>query len=146
MQNIALPIGRQLALGAYMNVRLAKFFLMCPKCIWKPRLNRNVYSLASLLVLLAGVTMALGACVGSETQKSTGQYIDDATITTKVKSALLKDSVVSGLQINIETYKGNVQLNGFVDSQEQKERAEEIAQSVEGVKDVINNLSVKGTS
>jgi hypothetical protein len=108
--------------------------------------TQKAFSLMMLCASGLGLVLFVGGCVGSETQKSTGQYIDDATITTKVKAALIEDSVVSGLEINVETYKGTVQLNGFVDSQDQKECAEEIAQDVKGVEDVINNLTVKGTS
>jgi hypothetical protein len=128
------------------NDHLSKGVLVSAQLVTGLGTIRNMLHFMGLFLLLLCFTLSLGACAGSGTQKSTGQYIDDATITTKVKTALFEDSVVSGFQINVETYKGNVQLNGFVDTQEQKEHAEEIAQNIEGVKDVINNLTVKGAS
>jgi hyperosmotically inducible periplasmic protein len=74
---------------------------------------------------------------------STGEYIDDAVISTKVKVALNADDKVSDFQVNVETFKGTVLLSGFVDTMEQAERAEEIARSVDGVKNVLNNMTIK---
>lgn len=71
------------------------------------------------------------------------KYVDDAWITAKVKALLLKDEGVKGLDVNIETHKGMVQLAGWVNSPEQIAQAEKIARSVEGVKDVKNDLMVK---
>jgi osmotically-inducible protein OsmY len=102
-------------------------------------------TLASLF-LLAG-TLAAGSlvsgCAGSATKDSTGQYVDDATITTKVKSALLADEAVKSFQISVETFKGVVQLSGFVDTADQKTAAEHDAMAVAGVKDVKDSLTVK---
>jgi osmotically-inducible protein OsmY len=84
-------------------------------------------------------------CAGSRTQESTGEYIDDAAITTKVKSKLLADEDASGLAINVETFKGTVQLSGFVKSEQEKEHAEVIAESVDGVQRVENRISVRGS-
>lgn len=72
-----------------------------------------------------------------------GTEIDDSTITTKVKSALLGDDTVKGLDIQVETSKGEVQLSGFVDSQDQIDRAVTVAKGVEGVKNVNNKMEVK---
>jgi len=91
--------------------------------------------------LLAGVMLT--ACAGSPTQESTGEYIDDTTLTTKVKTKLLDNEDVSGLAINVETFKGVVQLSGFAKTAEQRQKAEQIAESVNGVKDVRNNISLK---
>lgn len=88
------------------------------------------------------VVLLLGGCAGTA-GKSTGEYIDDAAITTRVKTALFRDDEVSGFQVDVDTYKGRVQLNGFVDSEEEKRRAEEVAVGVEGVAEVVNNLEVK---
>lgn len=74
--------------------------------------------------------------------ESTGEYIDDATVTTKVKTALVKDDVVKARQIKVTTTEGVVAISGVVDSSEQKDRAEVLARRVNGVKDVRNNLSV----
>ena len=102
--------------------------------------NRTRYAglIASLLL-----TVALMSCAGSRTSTSTGEYIDDSVIATKVKTALHTDDEVSGFQVNVETFKGTVQLSGFVDTMEQSQKAEEIARSVDGVQDVVNNITVK---
>ncbi len=82
-------------------------------------------------------------CAGSATRQSTGEYVDDAAITTKVKTALVKDPVVKAMQVDVTTFKGNVQLSGFVDTAEQKAQAARVAASVQGVSNVTNNITVK---
>jgi hyperosmotically inducible protein len=72
-----------------------------------------------------------------------GRYVDDSVITTKIKAELLKDSLIKGLKVSVETYKGTVQLSGFVDNERQAAKAAQVAASVKGVKSVINNLIVK---
>jgi len=88
-------------------------------------------------------TMALAACAGSPTQESTGEYVDDVALTAKVKTELLKSPDTSGTAITIETFKGTVQLSGFVDSAAEKARAQEIAAAVAGVQAVDNKITVK---
>lgn len=83
------------------------------------------------------------SCVGSHTQESMGEYVDDSVITTKVKYALLADPVVKSLDISVETFKGVVQLSGFVNDNEQARRAVQITRSVNGVRSVKNSLIVK---
>lgn len=83
------------------------------------------------------------AAVAAE-KETTGKYIDDSVITAKVKADLVRDPITKAREINVSTEKGVVQLSGFVDTQSAKDRAEEIANGVEGVKDVINNIEVKG--
>ena len=95
----------------------------------------------SLLILLAIVV--IGGCAGSRTQESTGEYVDDSTITAKVKAAIFDDPALKVLQINVETFKGTVQLSGFVNSPQAVSRAAEVARGVSGVKSVKNNLLVK---
>jgi osmotically-inducible protein OsmY len=100
---------------------------------------------ASLLALAGALALgglAVG-CAETSTHASTGQYVDDTVITTKVKSALLGDAVVKSFEIKVETFKGVVQLSGFVDNQDQKSAAAKDAEAVAGVKDVQNNLIVK---
>ena len=75
--------------------------------------------------------------------KSAGQIVDDTVITTKVKSALLADSDVKGLDVVVETSKGVVSLSGAVNNQTQIDRAAKIAGDVEGVNSVLNNLTIK---
>jgi hyperosmotically inducible protein len=77
------------------------------------------------------------------TDRSTSEVIDDATVTAKVKAALVEDSTTKATEINVDTHEGTVQLNGFVDSDAAKVRATELAQSIEGVRKVENNLTVK---
>jgi hyperosmotically inducible protein len=72
-----------------------------------------------------------------------GEYVDDAMITAKVKALLLKDEGVKGLEVNVETHKGTVQLSGWVNTPAQMAQAEKIARSVEGVKEVSNDLQIK---
>ena len=83
------------------------------------------------------------ACASTPTQESTGEYVDDSVITTKVKSLLAVDDFLKSFQISVETFKGTVQLSGFVSSQKAVDKAGEIARSVKGVKSVKNDLIVK---
>ena len=92
-----------------------------------------------LLMLIA----TFAACSSTRTHESTGEYVDDSVITTKVKSLLAEDDFLKSFQISVETYKGVVQLSGFVNSQKAVEKAAELAWSVKGVKSLKNNLIVK---
>ena len=94
------------------------------------------------LVLLSLIA-ALLACASTPKHESTGQYVDDSAITTKVKSLLANDDFFKSFQISVETYKGIVQLSGFVNTQQAVDKAGEIARSVEGVKSVKNDLILK---
>jgi osmotically-inducible protein OsmY len=105
---------------------------------------KNSLKLIALLALgAAGVLSIPTGCAGTATKQSTGEYVDDASITAKVKTAFVKDPVVKALQVDVTTFKGNVQLSGFVDTAEQKSRAAQLAASVPGVRDVVNNITVK---
>ncbi len=88
------------------------------------------------------VTLQTG-CAATPTKESTGEYVDDATITTKVKAAFVHDDYIKSFDISVETFTGTVQLSGFVDNSAQKYRAGEVAREVKGVQDVKNNLTVK---
>jgi hyperosmotically inducible periplasmic protein len=103
----------------------------------------SVPTLATLLILGGGLATISAGCAGTATRESTGEYIDDATTTTKVKAAFVKDPVVSAMDVKVDTFKGTVQLSGFVDTPEQKTRAEQIAAGVTGVSAVKNNITVK---
>jgi len=92
-----------------------------------------------VLMLIA----TLVACASTSKQEGAGEYVDDSVITTKVKSMLATDDFLKSFQITVETYKGIVQLSGFVDSQKAVDKAGEIASGVKGVKSVKNNLNVK---
>lgn len=95
----------------------------------------------SAVVLI--VTMAMVACASTRTQKSAGEQVDDSVTTGRVKAALIADPTTKAHQIDVETFKGTVQLNGFVDTAASKARASEIAKSTRGVESVRNNLTVK---
>jgi len=95
-----------------------------------------------LVLSVALVCLGLGACAASGPHRSTGQVVDDTTIATRTKTALLADSTTDGLNIDVEVDRDKVQLNGFVDSSAQVDRAGEIARSVPGVASVENNLKV----
>lgn len=94
------------------------------------------------LVCIALVTAFVG-CASTPTRESSGQYIDDSAITTKVKAAILADPSLKVFQINVETFKGEVQLSGFVDTAQSVKKAGDVARGVEGVKSVKNSLIVK---
>ncbi|MBI4632311.1 MAG: BON domain-containing protein [Deltaproteobacteria bacterium] len=94
-------------------------------------------SIALLLRIL------FAACASTPTRESTGEYVDDAVITTKVKTLLAADDFLKAFQIGVETYRGTVQLSGFVNSQQAVDKAGEIAGGVNGVKSIKNNLIVK---
>jgi osmotically-inducible protein OsmY len=93
--------------------------------------------------ILVMLMVAFVACASTSTQESTGEYVDDSVITTKVKALLAEDDFLKSFQISVETYKGTVQLSGFVNSQKAVDKAGEITRSVKGVKSVRNILIVK---
>ena len=103
-------------------------------------------TLVAVLAVGSGVATLSSGCAGTSTRESTGEYIDDATLTTKVKAAFVKDPLVKALDVKVDTFKGTVQLSGFVDTAEQKSRAEQVARSIRGVSDVKNNISVKAAA
>lgn len=103
-------------------------------------MNRINVASGSLLAILL---LTIVGCAGSETQESTGEYIDDTWITTKVKTELVKDEVVKSREVNVETFKGIVQLSGFVTSREAMDRAVYIASNIKGVQSVKNDMTIK---
>ena len=102
--------------------------------------KRNIVIYCLVLVMLIAT---FAACAATRTHESTGEYVDDSVITTKVKSLLAADDFLKSFQIGVETYKGVVQLSGFVNSQEAINKAVEIVRSVKGVKSIKNDLIVK---
>ena len=92
---------------------------------------------------LTGVALMGTGCAGTNSSRSTGAYLDDKSIGTRVKTALFRDPVVSGFDVHVNTFRGDVQLSGFVDNPAQKDRAADIARSVKGVREVTNNLEIK---
>lgn len=111
-------------------------------------LNRQghlTFNAHSLVVLFLAIMATLAAaCAATPTQESTGGYVDDSTITTKIKADLLDDKSVSSTDVHVKTYKGVVDLSGFVNSQPEIAEAGRVAGQVSGVKSVHNNLIVKG--
>ncbi len=101
--------------------------------------------LSSLLALAGVISISAlsGGCAATPTSDSTGQYVDDTAITTKVKNALLADGAVKSTEVSVQTVKGVVQLSGFVNTSDQKSAAEKDAKSIPGVKDVSDDLIVK---
>ena len=102
----------------------------------------KLYRILQLLLCIGLITTSLG-CVATQKHESTGQYVDDSVITTMVKGAIFDEATLKTLQINVETFKGEVQLSGFVDSAQSVKKAGEVAGSVNGVVSVKNNLVVK---
>lgn len=104
---------------------------------------KKILPLLLSATLLGSAAFVTSACSATATRQSTGEYIDDAAITTKVKSAFVSDDNVKAREVKVETYRGVVQLSGFVDSAIEKTRAEEVARGVPGVRDVTNNIQLK---
>lgn len=96
-----------------------------------------------LTMIVAVVAMAsMAACTATRTTRSAGETLDDATVTAKVKTALARDPDTSAYKIDVDSYRGDVQLNGFVETADMKAAATRVAKSVSGVKKVNNNLEV----
>ena len=93
--------------------------------------------------MLSGIALSGTGCAGDRYQRSTGAYIDDKGISTRVKTALFRDPNVSGFDVHVNTFRGDVQLSGFVDTPEQREHAIALAREVAGVQSVTDNLEVK---
>jgi osmotically-inducible protein OsmY len=102
--------------------------------------KRNIVIRYFVLLMLIATFVA---CASTSKQEGAGEYVDDSVITTKVKTMLASDDFLKSFEISVETYKGIVQLSGFVDSQKAVNKAGEIARSVKGVTSVKNNLNVK---
>jgi osmotically-inducible protein OsmY len=95
------------------------------------------------LLLAAIMASTVVACTSTSTQQSTGQAIDDGVVTAKVKAKLIEDPMTKAHQINVETFKGTVQLSGFVETNEARTRALQLAKSTDGVKSVKDALEVR---
>jgi hyperosmotically inducible protein len=98
-----------------------------------------------LAIVAALSTLALAhlpGCAGTAADRSTGSVVDDSVITAKVKTALIQEPAVSAMDINVTTYRGVVQLSGFVESEAQAQRAEATARGISGVRSVDNAIKV----
>ena len=94
-------------------------------------------------VLSAFLAVSVVGCASTSKSEGTGEYVDDAVLTTKVKAAIFNEPGLKSFEINVETYKGTVQLSGFVNSQADINKAVEVARSVKGVVSVKNGMRVK---
>ena len=103
----------------------------------------TLYKRISLLCLTALLAFAFG-CAATSTKEGTGEYIDDSAITAKVKAAFLGEKSLSSGEINVETFKGVVQLSGFVGSRTETATAVELARRVNGVKEVHDDMRIRG--
>jgi hyperosmotically inducible protein len=92
---------------------------------------------------LAFALVSVVGCASTSKQEGTGEYVDDSVITTKVKAAIFNEPTLKSAEINVETFKGVVQLSGFVNSQSDINKAAEVARSVKGVTSVKNDMRVK---
>ena len=98
------------------------------------------------VLFLAIMCASILGCAGSPTQESTGEYVTDSWITTKVKAALAEDVDVKAREVNVETFKGVVQLSGFVTSQTAMNQAVYRARNIQGVTDVKNDMRIKAVN
>jgi osmotically-inducible protein OsmY len=89
------------------------------------------------------VAFTLSACAGTPKQECTGEYVDDTVITSKVKAGLLNDPQASGFAVNVETFKGIVQLSGFVKTAADRDRAHKLAHEVGGAAEVRNDILIR---
>ena len=96
----------------------------------------------SILFLAIAMSSVVG-CASTQKQEGTGEYIDDSVITSKVKAAILNEPTLKVTEFNVETFKGIVQLSGFVSSQAAENKAVEVAGGVSGVKSVKNDMLIK---
>jgi osmotically-inducible protein OsmY len=97
------------------------------------------HRIAAMSLLVA----ALAGCAATPVRESSGEYFDDTSITTRVKTNLLIHEELSAVEVNVETFKGRVQLSGFVKTPDQRRRAGQIAHSVKGVNEVVNDILIR---
>ena len=111
----------------------------------KTSVNGKTLKAFGLVLALGALPLACGVtgCAGNRYEQSTGERIDDRSTSSRVKDALGDDTQYKYGGVNVETFKGTVQLSGFVNSRDQKNRAGDLARKVEGVKEVANNITVK---
>jgi len=106
-------------------------------------LTMNRFSKSLTAVFLAVTLVSVVGCASTSKQEGTGEYVDDSVITTKVKAAIFNEPTLKSAEINVETFKGAVQLSGFVNSQADINKAVEVTRSVKGVTSVKNNMRLK---
>lgn len=94
-------------------------------------------------LFLALTLITITGCAGSEKHEATGEYFDDSVITSKVNAQMINDPDLKAREINVDTFKGVVQLSGFVSTRAEKEKAAALARGVSGVKSVKNDIRLK---
>jgi osmotically-inducible protein OsmY len=105
--------------------------------------TRRFQSAIAQSVIASALLVSVVACAPTSTREGTGEYVDDTVITTKVKAAYAADPTVKATQVQVETFKGTVQLSGFVDSRESAQRAVDLARGIKGVKSVKNDTVIR---
>jgi hyperosmotically inducible protein len=103
----------------------------------------KMMSIYTAVIMGTAAAVSFTGCSGDRYERSTGEHIDDTSTNVRVKHALSADPDYKYSDVVVSTFKGTVQLSGFVNQKPQKERAETIAKGVEGVKDVVNNITLK---
>lgn len=106
----------------------------------------KTFRVTALSGLALAAALFAGGCAVTSGQSSVGQYVDDATISTRVKARMAEDPTVSAMRIQVETLNGTVQLSGFAATQAEKDQAGMLARGVPDVREVRNNILVRGTS
>ena len=104
--------------------------------------NQIIHHLKKVFIVFT-LTIMLASCAAVSGRETTGEYIDDATVTTKVKAAILNDPTLKPFEISVETFQNEVQLSGFVDSQQAADKAKRLASKVKGVHGVKNDIVVR---
>ena len=99
----------------------------------------NKFIVVFFAILLASLT----GCASTKGQEGTGEFVDNVVITTKVKAAIFNEATLKVFEINVETFKGSVQLSGFVSTQTDIDKAVEVVQQVKGVKSIKNDIQLK---
>jgi len=104
---------------------------------------KTIKSLGTALLLATSAVVGVTGCAGDRYTRSTGENIDDTATSSRVKDMLAKDGVYKYPDVKVTTFKGTAQLSGFVDTRDQKNRAAELAKNAAGVREVVNNITVK---
>jgi osmotically-inducible protein OsmY len=142
------PAGGVATVGAWVtNQRglVVQTLIAVGHCSSPPRkfTMSNIQARIATVLLCTSVVFGFVGYSSTPTQESTGQYLDDTAITAKVKAAIFNDPTVSSAEINVETFKGTVQLSGFVQSADHMAKAVKLTQAVHGVRAVRNDMRVK---
>lgn len=103
----------------------------------------NMTKRVATAIFTATVAFTIVGCSSTGTRESTGEYVDDSVVTGKVKAAIFNEPTLKATEINVETYKGDVQLSGFVAQAQDAQKAAEVARGVKGVNSVKNDIRVK---